>query len=68
LRSAPVGKNLVSIHRSLKFTPAMAAGLTIQHCEVTDIVALDESLAAKSGSRGHHKKQCEDLDTIPAAA
>jgi hypothetical protein len=35
--------NLIKIHRTLRVTPAMAAGVTSQLWEVSDLVALWES-------------------------
>jgi hypothetical protein len=33
----------IKIHRTLRVTPAMAAGVTDQLCEVSDVVALIEA-------------------------
>jgi hypothetical protein len=48
--------NFVRIHKSLKVTPAMAAGLTDRLWEMQDIVALVDAAAPKPGPRGPYKK------------
>jgi IS1 family transposase len=49
--------NFVRIHKTLRMTPAMAAGVTDRLWEVSDIVALLEATEAKPGKRGSYKKQ-----------
>jgi hypothetical protein len=50
--------NFVRIHRTLRMTPAMAAGVTDRLWEIGDIVALVEAEEAKKdSSRGPYKKR-----------
>lgn len=49
--------NFVRIHKSLKVTPAMAAGLTDHLWEMEDIVGLIDAAAPKPGPRGSYKRQ-----------
>ena len=44
--------NFVRIHKSLRVTPAMAAGVTDRLWEMKDIVALIDAAAPKAGPRG----------------
>ena len=46
--------NFVRIHLTLRVTPAMAAGVTDRLWEVSDIVALWETVEPKAGKRGHY--------------
>jgi len=48
--------NFVRIHKTLRVTPAMAAGVNDRLWEVSDIVALLEATEAKPGNRGAYKK------------
>jgi hypothetical protein len=49
--------NFCKIHKSLRVTPAMAAGITRRLWEVSDIVALLEAEEAKAiTKRGPYKK------------
>jgi len=48
--------NFVRIHKTLRVTPAMAAGVTDRLWEVSDIVALLEAAELKPGKRGPYKK------------
>jgi len=49
--------NFVKIHKTLKCTPAMAAGVTSRLWEMTDVVAMIEAEEAKvSKKRGPYKK------------
>lgn len=48
--------NFVRIHKRLRVTPAMAAGVTDRLWEMTDIVALIDAAAPKPGPRGPYKK------------
>src|SRR5467141_2368063 len=48
--------NFVRIHKTLRMSPAMAAGVTDRLWEIGDIVALVESADAKPGKRGPYKK------------
>jgi IS1 family transposase len=49
--------NFVRIHKTLRVTPAMAAGVTSRLWEISDIAALVEANDAKPGKRGPYKKQ-----------
>jgi hypothetical protein len=49
--------NFVRIHRTLRVTPAMAAGVSARLWEVSDIVALLEASEPKPGKRGPYKKR-----------
>jgi hypothetical protein len=49
--------DLVPIHKTLRVTPAMAAGVTDRLWEVSDIVALLEPIESKPGKRGPYKKR-----------
>ena len=49
--------NFVRIHKTLRVTPAMAAGVTDRLWEVSDIVALLEAGEPKPGKRGPYKKR-----------
>ncbi len=51
--------NFVRIHKSLRVTPAMAAGLTDRLWEMRDIVALVEAAEAAEGpkKRGPYRKR-----------
>jgi IS1 family transposase len=47
--------NFVRIHKTLRVTPAMAAGVSDRLWEVSDIVALLEAVEPKPGKRGSYK-------------
>ena len=49
--------NFVRIHKTLRVTPAMAAGMSDRLWEVSDIVALLEAAEPKPGKRGPYKKR-----------
>lgn len=49
--------NFCRIHKTLKVTPAMAAGVTDKVWDVRDIVALIENLEAPAAKRGPYKKR-----------
>lgn len=49
--------NFVRIHKSLRVTPAMAAGVTDRLWEMEDIVGLIDAAAPKPGPRGAYKRQ-----------
>lgn len=49
--------NFARIHKSLRVTPAMAAGITDRLWSMEDIVAMIDANAPKSGPRGPYKKQ-----------
>ena len=48
--------NFVRIHKTLRVTPAMAAGVTDRLWEIEDIAKLVEDAEAKPGKRGSYKK------------
>jgi IS1 family transposase len=48
--------NFVRIHKTLRVTPAMAAGVTDRLWEIGDIVALVEATDAQPGKRGPYQK------------
>src|SRR5258708_17674084 len=52
--------NFVRIHKTLRVTPAMAAGVTNRLWEIDDIVALAEAAEPKSEKRGPYKKAVEN--------
>lgn len=49
--------NFVRIHKTLRMTPAMAAGVTDRLWEMADLVAIVEAAEAKPGKRGPYKKR-----------
>jgi hypothetical protein len=49
--------NFVRIHKTLRVTPAMAAGVSQRLWEVSDIVAVLEATEPKPGKRGPYKKR-----------
>ena len=49
--------NFVRIHKTLRTTPAMAAGVTGRLCEMEDIVALIDAEAPETKKRGPYKKR-----------
>lgn len=49
--------NFVRIHKTLRVTPAMAAGVTDRLWEIDDIVALLDTVESKPGKRGSYKKR-----------
>ncbi len=55
--------NFVRIHKSLRVTPAMAAGVTDRLWELSDIVALVEAREAEQPQkRGPYKKRVQISD------
>ena len=48
--------NFVRIHKTLRVTPAMAAGVTDRLWEVADIVALVDAAEPKPAKRGPYKR------------
>jgi IS1 family transposase len=52
--------NFVRIHKTLRTSPAMAAGVTDRLWEIGDIVALVEATDAQPGKRGHYKKEAAE--------
>jgi len=53
--------NFVRIHKTLRMSPAMAAGVTDQLWEIGDIVALVEAMDARPGKRGPYKKSDAEI-------
>ena len=53
--------NFVRIHKTLRVTPAMAAGVTDRLWSVEDIAALVEEAAPKPGPRGPNNKQAAEI-------
>jgi IS1 family transposase len=49
--------NFVRIHKTLRVTPAMAAGVTDRLWSVQDIVEMAEATLPKAGKRGPYKKR-----------
>jgi hypothetical protein len=49
--------NFCRIHKTLRITPAMAAGVTERLWEVADIVAVVEAIEEPTKKRGSYKKQ-----------
>ena len=49
--------NFVRIHKTLRITPAMAAGVTDRLWDMTDIVALIDAAASESKKRSPYKKR-----------
>jgi len=49
--------NFVRIHKTLRVTPAMAAGVTDKLWEMADLVAIVEAADIKPGKRGEYKKK-----------
>ena len=56
--------NFVRIHKTLRVTPAMAAGVSDRLWEVSDMVALLEASEPKPGKRGSYKKRRAASATI----
>jgi len=54
--------NFAKIHKSLRMTPAMAAGVTDKLWGMEDIVALIDDTAPKSGPRGPYKKRADQAE------
>jgi hypothetical protein len=49
----------VRIHKTLRVTPAMAAGVTDRLWDVSDIVKLVEANDSQPGRRGPYKKKAQ---------
>ncbi len=56
-RGSPMYYNFVRIHKTLRCSPAMAAGVTDRLWELEDIAALIDAAASKPGRRGPYKKK-----------
>jgi 3-methyladenine DNA glycosylase/8-oxoguanine DNA glycosylase len=53
--------NFVRIHKTLRTSPAMAAGVTDRLWEIGDIVALVEATDTQPGKRGSYRKSAEEI-------
>ena len=53
--------NFVRIHKTLRVTPAMAAGLTDKLWSMEDIAELVEAAAPKPGRPATYKKRAADI-------
>lgn len=51
--------NFGRIHKTLRITPAMAAGVTDSPWDFADVVAMLDDLTPKPGPRGSYKKRKE---------
>ena len=49
-------RNFIRIHKSLRVTPAMAAGLSETVWDMDDLVRIMDERAPKPGPRGTYKK------------
>jgi len=49
--------NFCKIHKTLRVTPAMEAGVSDRVLDVVDIVKLVEDVEPKPGKRGRYKKK-----------
>jgi hypothetical protein len=49
--------NWIKLHKALRVTPAMEAGLSAQVCTFEDLALLIEAAQEKPGKRGPYKKQ-----------
>ncbi len=49
--------NFVRMHKTLRMTPAMAAGVTDRLWDIKDIVALIDASAEPANKRGPYKKR-----------
>lgn len=55
--------NFVKLHKTLRTTPAMAAGLTDKLWSIEDVVTLIDAEAPKPGPRGPYKKRQNQPET-----
>ncbi len=49
--------NFIRIHKTLKMSPAMAAGVSQTLWSMTDLVAMMDEVSPKPGPRGSYKKR-----------
>ena len=49
--------NFIKMHKTLRMTPAMAAGVSDKLWSIDDLVAMMEEIAPKPGKRGPYKKR-----------
>jgi len=59
--------NFVKVHKTLRMTPAMAAGVTDRLWDTTDLVAVVEAAEAPPAKRGPYRKRSLGRD-VPALA
>jgi hypothetical protein len=55
------GYNFVKVHKTLRMSPAMAAGITDKLWSIEDIAALVEAAEPKSGKRGPYKVKIAEV-------
>jgi hypothetical protein len=53
--------NFCRIHKTLRVTPAMAAGVTDRLWSIEDLAAMVEEAAPKLGKRGPYKKRQPEI-------
>ena len=59
--------NFVRIHKTLRMSPAMAAGMTDRLWEIGDIVTLVEAMDTQPGKRGPYKKMLRSEPSVTTA-
>jgi hypothetical protein len=47
--------NFVNVHKTLRMSPAMAAGVTTRLWEMSDLLAVVEAADTQAAKRGHYK-------------
>ncbi|WP_198028848.1 hypothetical protein [Mesorhizobium sp. WSM3626] len=52
--------NFIKMHKTLKMTPAMAAGMSKTLWSMDDLCGKMDKVAPKHGPRGHYKKRPTD--------
>ena len=53
--------NFIRIHKTLKMSPAMAAGVSQSLWSMNDLCSMMDAVAPKPGRRGPYKKRSEEL-------
>jgi len=53
--------NFVKMHKTLRMTPAMAAGVTDRLWSMDDVAAIIDAAAPKAGKRGPYKKRGDEI-------
>jgi IS1 family transposase len=53
--------NFVKMHKTLRMTPAMAAGVTDKLWSMVDLAELVDATLSKAGKRGPYKKSAEEI-------
>ena len=56
-----VSFNFVKMHKTLRMTPAVAAGLSGRLCSMSAVAALVEPTAAKPGKHGPYNKAAAEI-------